>query len=326
MSTRQKVRNWSVYNKSLIKRGGIIFNFNQNYLSHLYYTAKQVRGGAKQYSEQMYEYLLTIKVLFRLPWRGTIGFAEGLLKKAFPHDVIRLPDFAHASRSCARLDLKIRQMLPIVRAEGMELAFDSTGISVYTTSGYHQRKHGKNSLYRKKEQWKKIHVAMDLNSMQVICAHYSDSNINDCEAINIMSQSIKGKVGSVRADGAYDTEAFRKIITDWGGVAIIPPASTSKSQDELQKKPKYKKYYLEERDKAIKMIRESASFKEGLKEWKVQSGYHKRSLIEAFMFRLKRTFGFYLHNKTIEGRINEIITKMNLLNLMASFGRAEYST
>jgi hypothetical protein len=126
MSTRQKVRNWSVCNKSLIKRGGIIFNFNQNYLSHLYYRAKQVRGGAKQ---------------------------------------------------------------------------------------------------------------------------YSDSNVNDCEAVSIMSQCINGKVASVRADGAYDTEAFRKIITDWGGVAIIPLASTSKSQDELQKKPKYKKYYLEERDR-----------------------------------------------------------------------------
>jgi hypothetical protein len=42
------------------------------------------------------------------------------------------------------------------------------------------------------------------------------------------------------------------------------------------------------------------------------------------MCRFKRSFGFNLQQKTDNGRINEIITKMNILNLMASFGRAEY--
>jgi hypothetical protein len=55
-------------------------------------------------------------------------------------------------------------------------------------------------------------------------------------------------------------------------------------------------------------------------------GYHQRSKIEAFMFILKRAFGFHLHQKTNNGRVNEIITKMNILNLMASFGMAEYSS
>lgn len=76
----------------------------------------------------------------------------------------------------------------------------------------------------------------------------------------------------------------------------------------------------------IKEIRQYESFDEGLKAWKVSSGYHRRSLVESCMFRLKRTFGFYLQQKTEAGRLNEVITKVNALNLMASFGRAEYTS
>jgi hypothetical protein len=74
----------------------------------------------------------------------------------------------------------------------------------------------------------------------------------------------------------------------------------------------------------IKEIRQYETFEEGLNAWKMNSGYHKRSNIEAFMSRFKKICGFYLQQKTEKGRINEIITKVNILNLMASFGRAEY--
>lgn len=81
MPNIKKVRNWSEYNKSLIKRGAIIFTFEEKYLEELYFSGKQKRGGVKEYSEKMYEFLLTIKVMLRFPWRATIGFAGGLLKK-----------------------------------------------------------------------------------------------------------------------------------------------------------------------------------------------------------------------------------------------------
>lgn len=74
----------------------------------------------------MYEYLLTIKVTLRLPWRAAVGFAEGLLMKAFPNKSIKVPDYAHASREAAKLKIKIRSIAQNA-AEGLELAFDSTG-------------------------------------------------------------------------------------------------------------------------------------------------------------------------------------------------------
>ena len=149
--TQYKVRNWKEYNKSLQKRGGIIFTFDQEYILKLYHAEQQERGGVKIYSFLMYEYLLTVKVLLRLPWRSTTHFVENLLKKSFPKLSIKVPDYAHASREANKLKLSIKQYVPR-NTDGMELVLDSTGVSIYTTSGWHQTKHGKNTGCREMEK------------------------------------------------------------------------------------------------------------------------------------------------------------------------------
>ena len=323
----QKVRNWKEYNKALKKRGAIIFTFEEKYVEELYYRGKQARGGVREYSIKMYEYLLTIKLMLRFPWRAAIGFAEGMFRQVFPEKSLKVPDYGHASRESGKLKLAVKSLLEAREVKaGYEIAFDSTGVNVYSSSGWHQRKYGKDALYRKREQWKKIHVAIDLDSLQVLSVAYTDSNTNDCEVVKELCKDITGAVKSVRADGAYDTEEFRKIIYEWGARELIPPARTSKAQDELKNRAKVRKEHLTQRDKMIKDIRRYKSFDEGLKEWKVNSGYHRRSQVEAFMCRFKKIFGFYLQQRTDKGRINEIITKMNILNQMASLGRAEYSS
>lgn len=319
MATNQKkIRNWSEYNKSLVKRGQLLLNFDSEYIESLYYDSKQHRGGEKIYSPAMYEFLLNIKVLFRLPWRGTVGFAYALLKKAFPETPIQIPDYSHASRESRRLQLKIKPV-GLKPGEALSIAFDSTGVNVYSTSGYHQRKHGKEGMFRKKEQWKKVHCALDLNSMQVVSMAYTQSTVNDCEVVNELWDAIKHPVESLRADGAYDTFEVYERGHKEGAQVIIPPATTSKAQDEL-KKPSKSKEYLEQRDECIHFIRKYEDFEEGLKQWKLHIGYHRRSLIETNMFRFKRIFGFNLSLKSEEGRYNEIIVKLNLLNKMAALG------
>ena len=68
MPSIKKVRNCREYNKNLIKRGAIIFTFDKKYLQELYFSGKQKRGEVKEYSDKMYEFLLTIKVMLRFPW------------------------------------------------------------------------------------------------------------------------------------------------------------------------------------------------------------------------------------------------------------------
>lgn len=320
---QKKIRNWSEYNKSLVKRGQILLSFEDGYVERLYYKDAQHRGGQRIYTSEMYEYLLSIKVMFRLPWRAATGFAKALLENAFADKPLQVPDYTHASREAARLKLQVRP-LGLNPNNGLEIAFDSTGLNVYSTSGYHQRRYGKEGLQRKGNQWKKVHLALELNSMQILSMAYTPSTVNDCEAVPELIDAVKGKINSARADGAYDTFECYQVLDARGAQIIIPPDVTCKAQDELKKVPKEKKAFLEQRDATIHFIREHDSFDKGLKQWKIESGYHRRSLIEATMFRLKRIFGFHLQNKTEQARKNELIAKINLLNQMAPLGKAAY--
>jgi transposase len=319
----QRICNWKEYNLSLEKRGELILNFGSNFHDSLFYTNDQKRGGKRKFSDNMFIYLLKLKVMLRLPWRGTIGLAKKLFLMAFGFP-IPVPNYAHANRAAKKLNIKIKHLLKETKS-GLDLAFDSTGVNVYTTSGYHQRRYGKDCLFRQKDQWKKIHISMDLNEQKILSMAFTNSNVNDCEAIKHLVKPIKFRVKSVRADGAYDTEAFHKIIHEWGAKAIIPPASTSKAQNELSRKSVHKEH-LEQRDRIIKSIRKSRSFEAGLKRWKIKSNYHQRSKIESCMFRIKRIFGFNLQHKTDNGRLNEIITKINLLNEMSNLGMPAYES
>lgn len=322
-TTQKKIRNWSEYNKSLVKRGQILLSFDSDYVEQLYYHSPQRKGGQQVYSPQMYEFLINIKVFLRLPWRATLGFAQALLQKAFPELLLQTPNYSHASRECRKLKLKIKPV-GINLKEGLNIAFDSTGVNVYSTSGYHQRKYGKEGLHRKGEQWKKVHLAVDLDSMQIVSMAYTESNVNDCEVVDELWDSISGPINSIRADGAYDTFDVYERGHQEGTQIIVPPAVTSKAQDELKKPPKIKKDFLEPRDTAIHFIRQFETFEKGLKQWKIDSNYHLRSLVETTMFRLKRIFGFNLSLKTDEGRRNELITKINFLNQMAALGLPQY--
>lgn len=321
--TQKRIRNWSDYNKSLVKRGQILLAIDSTYLERLYYQEAQHRGGARIYTSAMYEYLLSIKVMFRLPWRAATGFAQGLLQKAFPEKTLPVPDYTHASREAAKLKLKVCP-LGLNPKEGLAIAFDSTGLNVYSTSGYHQRRYGKEGLQRKGNQWKKVHLVLELNSMQILSMAYTQSTVNDCEVVPDLIDAVTGKINTACADGAYDTFECYQVLDARDAQIMIPPDITCKAQDELKKAPKEKKDFLEQRDATIHFIREADSFEIGLKQWKKASGYHRRSLIEATMFRLKRIFGFHLQSKSEQGRTNELIAKINLLNQMAALGRAAY--
>ena len=68
-----------------------------------FYQGPQHQGGKRIYTATMFEYLLTVKVFLRLPWRATAGFIEGLFKKAFPEQRLPVPDYAHACRESSKI-------------------------------------------------------------------------------------------------------------------------------------------------------------------------------------------------------------------------------
>ncbi|MFJ5388816.1 transposase, partial [Wolbachia endosymbiont of Drosophila bicornuta] len=63
---------------------------------------------------------------------------------------------------------------------------------------------------------------------------------------------------------------------------------------------------------------------DGMKRWKRQTNYGKRSYIESFLSRLKQTFGFSFRNKSETNREKELLVKCYLLNKFTDIGMAKF--
>jgi hypothetical protein len=61
----------------------------------------------------------------------------------------------------------------------------------------------------------------------------------------------------------------------------------------------------------------------GRTRWKQRSGYHRRSLAETAMFRLKRLFGGYLENLRFDPQTTEAYARFAALNIMTRLSMPE---
>ena len=96
--------------------------------------------------------------------------------------------------------------------------------------------------------------------------------------------------------------------------AIIPPRKNAKikqhgnsSQPPLQ------------RDEAIRGIRRI-----GRKQWKKKVGYHRRSLAETAMYRMKCCFGGKLKNREFENQRTEARLRCKILNHFTHLGLPQF--
>jgi hypothetical protein len=119
--TRYRTTDWSTYNASLRQRGSLSVWFDPDMVWHAEKSGK--RGRPETFSDAATRTCLTLKVLFGLPIRQTVGLVESLIPMA---GLVRpAPDFSTLCRRQARLAVQIPY-----RASGqpLNLLIDSTGI------------------------------------------------------------------------------------------------------------------------------------------------------------------------------------------------------
>ncbi len=78
---------------------------------------------------------------------------------------------------------------------------DSTGLKVFGEGEWKVRKHGK----ERRRIWRKLHLAVDSNTHEVVCADLSLNNVTDSEAFPGLIRQTHRKIRAAAADGAYDT-------------------------------------------------------------------------------------------------------------------------
>ena len=81
------------------------------------------------------------------------------------------------------------------------------------------------------------------------------------------------------------------------------------------------------RDNNIERIRTLTekldNLEEARKEWKIESDYHTRSIVENTMFRYKTIFGDRLLSSNFNNQKTEMLIKTNVLNKLTSLGMPE---
>lgn len=127
----------------------------------------------------------------------------------------------------------------------------------------------------------------------------------------VLSQ-VSGQVRTVIGDGAYDRFSCYEEMEKNKSRGIFPAqrnAALSSERKENRKKASIKA--VQARDTTINQIREM-----GRTEWKVHVSYHRRSLSETAMFRLKQHFGGRFRSREMERQQTELRIWCKALNRM----------
>ncbi|MHA6907983.1 IS5 family transposase [Ralstonia pseudosolanacearum] len=295
---KYRVKYWAQYSAGLIARGDVTMWIDESMCTA---PAAQTpkRGHPLVYSDALIQGLLGFKQVFRLPLRALQGFAGSLRKLAFPD--LPIPHYATLSRRAQGLEI----VLPAWRSgEPVHLVIDSTGLKLYGEGEWKVRKHG----WSKRRTWRKVHLAMDANTGQVCAALMTHQDVSDGEVLPDLLDQIPSDVPieTIGGDGAYDTKPCHAQIDARGAAPSIPPREGAMPRPDSTLGAAW-------RNAAIDAIGKSSR-----REWKQAVGYHRRSLVETLMYRLKVLTGPCLWARKIGSQATEVSIRVGVLNRMAA--------
>ena len=293
-----KTLNWPSYTKALKRRGSLTIWFDPAMTWEAAPTGK--RGRQRDYSDAAIQSCLTMKVLFGMALRQTTGFVESLLQLIGLDWAV--PDFSTLSRRQKTLKVNI----PYRGSDGpLHLLIDSTGIKVEGEGEWNARKHGG----AKRRVWRKIHIGIDEKSLEIRAAEFTTSDVGDAPMLPELLDQIppEQQIGSVTADGAFDTRKCHDAIAARGAAAIIPPRKNAK-------------FWKTDTAGAIarnEILRTSKRV--GRTIWRRWSGYHRRSRAETKMHCVK-LLGQRLSARDFDRQVAEFQVRVAVLNGFTALG------
>ena len=299
---RYRTTNWSEYNAALRRRGSLLIWLDREME---WLAPKRGRPGRPEtFSDAAIQFCLSIKVLFGLALRQTIGMVESLLKMVGLEDW-PVPDYS----TLCRRQRTVTVQIPYRRTgDPLHLLVDSTGVKMRGEGEWQVRRHGPG----RRRQWRKVHLAMNAATGDICAVEFTSSQTGDSPVLPDLLAQIPADqpIGTVTADGAYDTRTCHTAIARRGGTAIIPIRKNGRPWKEDGPAARARN----------EILRASRHF--GRAFWKRLTGYHARSRIEAKMLCLK-AFGERIMAKDPDRQTAEIHTRIALMNRFSALGQAE---
>lgn len=305
---KYRVRNWKEYNQALVDRGRITFWISEEAIKAWNNDEKTgKRGKPQKFSNIAIETALTLQQVFHLPLRQTEGLLADILITMGV--ACKAPDYSTLSIRGASLPITVRVRSP--REEPLHVVIDSSGVKVYGEGEWKVRQHG----WSKRRTWKKLHIGVDEQTGDILVAEATDSNIADCRMLKPLLEQLPALtvINQLSADGAYDRWMCYQALSDHRIPRVtIPPQHNAKIWLHGNTKGKDNRLARDENLRRIRRI--------GRKQWKIASGYHRRSLAETAMFRFKTTFTDRVSARTAAGQRTQLLLRCRILNQMTMLG------
>lgn len=303
-----RIKNWSKYNKSLIQRGSINFWFSEDSIRKWKNTSHTgEKGRPAEYSDDAILCAFLIRIVYHLPLRATEGLLLSLVTLlGLP---LKIPSY---TQICRRAKLLGKTLKKLSSRRPHDIVFDSTGLKVYGEGEWKVKQHGTS----KRRTWRKLHLGVDPDSKEIIVADVTSNSIGsgDSQIGKKLLKKVPKSAKKIFGDGAYDGIEFRREIEENGAEPIIPPSRDAIVHWESGDKA------MQKRNDAVKEIQGLGGDDEARRLWKILKGYHRRSLAETTMYRIKQLTGGNMRSREWERQRVEGYIKCLVINKMTTLG------
>lgn len=301
-----KITNWREYNESLVRRGDVTFWFSDDVIDNWEHANDEPKVGHPfVYSDTAVECLLVLRELFRLPYRQTEGLGRSLT--ILMEIDVAIPDFTSLAKRAAKLGVSLDVA---ARKGSLDVVVDSTGLKVYGEGEWKVRQHG----VGKRRTWRKLHLVVDPVTQEIVAELLTENSGHDADQAAPLLDQVDGPVKTFYGDGAYDKWKVYDRLAEQEITPIIPPQHNAKIKQHgnalAEPLP---------RDEAIRGIRQ-----QGRSGWKREIGYHRRSLGETAMYRLKTCFGNTMKNRELQNQRTEARLRCKILNKFTQLGLPKF--
>ena len=302
-----RLRNWSDYNKALVRRGSLTIWISEEVLAawrNRERTGK--RGTPRTYADLAILCMATLEAVYHLPLRATEGLTLSVVNLLGLQ--LAVPDYTTLCRRRRSLEVVLPRSL---KNEPLHLVVDSTGVKVYGAGEWQVRQHG----YSRRRTWRKLHLAVDEATHEFVAVAVSTNDFKDSQILPDLLGQVADEIKQVSADGAYDSRNCYEAIREREARAAIPPQKRARIWQHGNTKAE-----RHIRDENLRAIRQK-----GRREWKRESGYHRRSLAETAVFRVKMIFGAGVRARKFEGQAAQMLVRCATLNRMTHLGMPDSS-
>ncbi len=265
-------------------------------ISQWYNTEQSGRRGRSQtYSDKAIATALMIKGIFKLPLRALEGFIHSLFRLLKVD--LKSPGYSCISKRAKTVEVNYR--LPS-HGQAAHLAIDAIGLKVFGEGEWKVRKHGA----EKRRVWRKLHLAVDAATHQIVSAEVSMDWVHDSEVLPTLLRPLRRKISAVSADGAYDTRQSYHEVQRKQAIALIPPRKNAGLWEKGHP-----------RNAAVQALKQGE-----LESWKRDNAYHLRSLSETAMYRFKQLLSDKLSLRCYNAQVGEIMAGVCALNKVSRLG------